>query len=198
MGDIVKIIDELINKYKKTQNSTRGVLTEECKAIINYIIVTSDMYNSNKSLKDPKREILDLNKINSILFMLQLCYAEKYGKLVFEDEFYAGIYGPTIERIYYEYNRSYGNDFHLSIIPTNSVVSDEVKEILDCVLEYTRQLTTTKLRDMVQQNELWYSVFDPKKKEDCHRNIISNGKILDYCQNYDEHKSNEKRLTKKC
>lgn len=176
----------------------RRRLTEECKAVINYIIETSDIYNSNKSWNDSKRELLNLNKINSILFLFQLCYVEKYGKLAFEDEFYAGIYGPALDRIYYEYDRLPSNNFYLTPISTNSVVSDEMKEILDCILGYTRQLSKNKLIDMVQQNELWYSVFDPNKKEYRHRDIISNDKILEYCQNYDNHKSNGKQLTKKC
>lgn len=62
-------------------------LTNECKLIVNYIIETSNKYNSDKSFSDIKRDLLDLNKINCILFLFQLCYAEKYGKLAFEDDF---------------------------------------------------------------------------------------------------------------
>lgn len=188
---------KLMDEYEKIREKYIKKLTEECKAVVNYIIVTSDIYNYGKSLRDQKRELLNLNKINSILFLLQLCYVEKYGELAFKDEFYAGIYGPAIDRIYYEYNRLPSNDFHLSVISTNGVLSDEVKEILDAILVYTRQLSTNKLRDMVRRCELWYNVYDPNEKENRYRDVISNDDIIRYCQKYnDERKSDEKQLIK--
>ena len=64
-----EVVGTTLELFEILRSSKKKVLSEECKAIINYIIVTSNIYNSDKSLRDPKRDLLNLNKINSILFL---------------------------------------------------------------------------------------------------------------------------------
>lgn len=183
------LLDELEKRKRGRQ------LTDECKAVVNYIIEKTNEYNSDKALNDRRRDLLNLNKVNRVLFLFHVCYIEKYGKPAFEDEFYAWPSGPAIERIYYEYDYV-GWTSKLGLASTNSVISDEMKEILDQLLVYTRRISTKKLTEIINRFELWYSVYDPN--DDLHYQVISNDKILEYCRKYNgEQQSNEKQLAKK-
>lgn len=103
------------------------------------------------------------------------------------------MYGPVIKNIYYENYHDYFNYGHLQPIPTYGVISNEIKEILEPILIYARPLSTKKLRIIVKKSQLWYGAYNPNKKD---YDIIPNDKILEYCQNYDKYKNDEKQLIK--
>lgn len=181
------IRDKFIGRRKRTN------LTDECKAVINYIIEKTNEYNSDKALNDKRRDLLSINKINRILFLFQVCYIDKYGKPAFEDEFYAWTDGPAMLNVHCEYGYESGSS-KLRLAPTNSVISDEMKEIIDELLVYTRRISTKKLTEIVTRFKLWYSVYDPT--DPLHNQVISNDKILESCQNCDEQQISKKPLVK--
>lgn len=67
------------------------------------------------------------------------------GKPLFEDEFYAWPSGPVIEKIYYVYfqeQSGYMNPYHINEEPN---LSNEMKCMIDRILEATKDLDTTEL-----------------------------------------------------
>ena len=116
-------------------------------AVADYIIEEVNKYNQDKSFRD--KVLLSTRRLQRLLYFCETEYMLKNnGTPLFEDEFYAWPSGPVIEKIYYAYIQEQNgemNPYHLDDEPT---VTNDVKAIIDKILEATRDLDTSELMEM--------------------------------------------------
>jgi len=119
-------------------------LTLKCMAVANYIIDEINKYNEDKPFRE--KILLSVRRLQKLLYFCETEYMIKNnGKPLFEDEFCAWPSGPVIEKIYYTYlqeQNGYMNPYH---IPDEPNLTNDVKCMIDRILEVTKDLYTSEL-----------------------------------------------------
>ena len=144
-------------------------MTNKCKTISNYIINEVNLYNKDKDLNNTV--FLSTKRLNKILFFCDLRYMLlNNGKPMLDDKFYVWSSGPVIPELYREYLCF--QDGEMKTIRVEEVfLDDEIKEIIDEILEITKNLDTIELINLSKLD--WFSkdvLNEPISKADIYAN----------------------------
>lgn len=164
-------------------------LSQECRIVANYII---DEFNKNNKGK-PFREqnYLYPRKLQRLLYFCDVEHMKTYnGISMFRDVFYAWPSGPVIPKIYLKYIPYQNGQICPITAGINTIITGEMKAIIDRVLEETKELDITDMDAICKaDNGPWAQVFDANDKE--HNQIISKGDMYNY------YKLEKKKIRKK-
>ncbi len=130
-------------------------MTSLCIDIGNYIINRVNEYNCGKPLKE--QVLLSTKRLQKILFFGNVLYmVEHNGISMFEDEFYVWPSGPVIPSVYRKFMMYQDGPMRPSH-ESNNMVSTEIKDVLDRVLEDTQRVGTNVLiqKSLEQGNPCW-------------------------------------------
>ena len=144
-------------------------MTNKCKTISNYIINEVNLYNKDKDLNNTV--FLSTKRLNKILFFCDLRYMLlNNGKSMFDDKFYVWSSGPVIPELYREY-LCYQDGEMKTIRVEEVFLDDDIKGIIDEILEITKNLDTIELINLSKLD--WFSndvLNEPISKADVYNN----------------------------
>ena len=147
-------------------------ITPKCIAVANYIIEAINQYNKHKE-ELRQQVLLSTKKMQRLLYLCEVEYMKRNnGTPLFKDDFYAWPSGPTIPRGYTLFIQSMDCKMH-PIESSNPVeLTDDIKIIIDEILDKTKELDTTELMDITNiVDGPWHQVYQEDDKE--HKQIVS-------------------------
>lgn len=130
-------------------------MTLECIDVCNYIINSVNEHNYGRVLKE--QVLLSTKRLQKILFFSNVLYmVENNGTPMFEDEFSTYPSGPVIPTVYRKFMMYQDGPMHPSL-ESNNIVSPEIKDVLDRVLEATKGIDTSALiqKSLEQGSPCW-------------------------------------------
>lgn len=135
-------------------------LTPKCIAIANYIIEKINDFNRGKILC--QQIFLTTKRLQKLLYFCYVDYmVQNNGALLFEDEFTVWPSGPAIKNVYRKYIQMEDGPLKPKVDKPVIELTDDVKELIDNVLEKTQQLNTT---DLIKTSKIvggpWAQIYD--------------------------------------
>lgn len=119
-------------------------LTPKCIAVANYIIEKINDFNRGKVLR--QQIFLTTRRLQKLLYFCYVDYmVQNNGALLFEDEFTVWPSGPAIKNVYRKYMQMEDGPLKPKVDKPVIELTDDVKELIDNVLEKTQRLNTTDL-----------------------------------------------------
>jgi len=140
-------------------------LTKQCKAVANYIIEEINKYNEGKNLR--QKLLFTTKRLQKLLYFCEVEYMiRNNGSPLFDDEFYAWPSGPVIEEIYHEFMQYQAGDIQPKYDKKEYNLSQDIKFIIDQILEASKVLDT---RDLIMMSNVpggpHSKVFNEKDKD---------------------------------
>ena len=156
-------------------------LTEECRAVANYIIDEMNKFNIGKHLTE--RVFLSTKRLQKLLYLCDIEYMKRNnGQPMFGDDFYAWPSGPVIPNVYSELMIYQDGLLKPKYGKSPLMLSKKNKTMIDLVLESTKDLDTIDLVNMSSVVDgPWAKVFDPTDPK--HKQIISKDDVYSYYLN---------------
>lgn len=152
-------------------------LTDECHLAVNYIIKKTMEYNFDKSYSE--QIILTIKRIQKILYLSQILYMNRFGKNMFEDEFYAWPSGPAIPVLYDKSDQLLKDGMDRYEAVKDTVVRKKMMEVIDSVLNITNNVSALNLVKLSTTEESpWSKVYSPNDEN--HKQLISKEEIYNY------------------
>ena len=110
-------------------------------------IIKYEFYNSRQ---------MSNRRVHSLLYLLQMNELNKTGKVLFNENCYANVFGPTVLPIYYALSFSYGELAKSKFVTENSrCIDEDYKKRIDECLECLSRFTTSELNDICKNNEAY-------------------------------------------
>lgn len=153
-------------------------MTDKCRLIIDYIIYKTYQYNLNKEFLE--QITMNMNRIQRLLYLIQLEYMYHFKEAIIDDEFYAWPSGPAIPEIYDIYENLVANASFNPIKRTLiRKIPEQMQAVLDYVLERTNNIDTLDLVNISKvNNSPWYNVYNPDDEN--HIQIVPKNEISQY------------------
>ena len=127
--------------------------------MLNAIYVAN--YVINKCI-DLGRPITNL-QLQKILYYVQGEYINKTnGEPLFEEEIVAWAYGPVVPEVYFEFNGYSSSDINMKYIEAE--LPDNIKDIIDPVIERKSLLTAWKLVEDTHNESPWLESYVEGRK----------------------------------
>lgn len=157
-------------------------LSLKCMAVADYIIDEINEYNQDKNFRN--KVLLSAGRLQRLLYFCEVEYMLKNkGTPLFEDEFYAWPSGPVIGKIFLTYIQEQNGNMIPYHLPDAPKLKNDVKSIIDKILEITKDLGTTELMKMSKVEGGPHSkVFS--KEDRNHGQVISKAETYIYYQKY--------------
>jgi len=136
------------------------MLTVECLAVVNYIIEEIDKFNDGKIYKEQIR--LSCGRLVKLLYFCEVEYMKRNdGKPMFEEDYYAWPSGPVIPLIYDTFIQFESDPFRPIYNENSIILLEEVKLIINSVLEVTKNIDTEDLIDISKNCEPYWQFLNP-------------------------------------
>lgn len=164
-------------------------LSEECQLIIKHILKKADEYNANK--KYFNQVSVTINRIQKILYFIQIEYIKHTGNTMFEDDFYALPAGPGIKGVHDLYIDYATGQSDALKFPSGNLSQDK-KQFIDIVLENTNSIDNVTLSKYSRKvDNLWINAYT---SEDSNK-LISKSLLINYYK--PKNKPQTKKRTKR-
>lgn len=156
-------------------------ITAKCVAIVNYIIEDTNKFNEGKKFQN--QVSMTVKRLQKLLYFCEAEYMKRNrGRILFEDEFYAWPSGPVIPILYQEFVRCQNGEMLPEDEKDESILSEEVKNIIVQILEATKHLDTLDLVNISTIDGSPHSkVFEEDDKD--HLQLISKKDTYSYYSN---------------
>lgn len=157
-------------------------LSLKCMAVADYIIDEINKYNQDKPFRD--KILLSTRRLQRLLYFCETEYMiRNNGTPLFEDEFYAWPSGPVIEKIYYAYVQEQNGEINPYHHYDEPELPNDVKAIIDKILEATRDLDTSELMEMSKVDGGPHSMVFVKEDKN-HGQVVSKEETYLYYSKY--------------
>jgi len=147
-------------------------ITSKCRAVSNYIIEEINKYNEYKKLLR-EEVIMSTKRLQRLLYLCDVEYMKRNGGTpLFTDDFNAWPSGPVIADAYGVFMQY--QDGNMKPMYKGEVIelTDDVKSIIDEILDATKELDTADLMDITNiVDGPWHKVYEEEDKN--HRQVVS-------------------------
>jgi len=156
-------------------------LTLKCRAVANYIIEEINKFNDGKKIQE--QVSMTTKRLQKLLYFCEAEYMKRNrGRILFEDEFYAWPSGPVIPALYHEFVRCQNGEMLSEDKKDETVLSDDVKNIIVQIFDATRDLDTLDLVNIsIIDGSPHSKVFEEDDKD--HLQVISKKDTYSYYSN---------------
>jgi len=157
-------------------------ITPECRAVANYILEQISKYNEYKQLLR-EQVLMSTRRLQRILYFCDIEYMKRNnGKPLFTDEFNAWPSGPVIDNVYHVFMQYQDGEMHPQYDGVAVQLTDEIKSMIDKILEATNHLDTADLADISNVVDgPWHKVY--REDDEDHRQIITKEAMYNFYLN---------------
>lgn len=143
-------------------------ITLKCRVVVIYIIEELNRYKEGKCLR--KQVSVKTKRIQRLIYFCDIEYMKKNNGIpLFKDNYYAWPSGPVIVGVYNKFMVYIDRKLFPMYKDKEPKLSDDIKQIINEILESTKDLDTIDLEYIVKVNDGPYSRFyneqDPKHEQ---------------------------------
>jgi uncharacterized phage-associated protein len=114
-------------------------------------------------------------KLQKLLYFLQAEFLVEKNKALFDDDIIAWDFGPVVPKVYKKYAIYGGASIPYLVLPDKPILRKEDEELINEVLNYFKDYTSTDLVTLTQHQMPWMAAYYPK--ENC---VITKRSIKEY------------------
>jgi len=160
---------------------SRFELTSKCFSVANYIIEQTDKYNADKALGE--HVLMHTHRLQKLLYFCDIEFMKSNnGKSFFDDQFYAFSNGPVIPVVYSLFIQCTDSKIMPKYHEAHFDLLEHEKNIIDKVLEDTREMDTIDLAQLSKdQNGPWSRAYALSSSTQLQ--VMSKGETADFYLN---------------